>query len=105
MTTAEELFADAQAVIPGGVDSPVRAFGSVGGTPVFAARGEDIEGHRMHSERYAIPQETLAAIEGKRVLAVGTTSLRALETHRLTGKREGESDLFITPGFKMPLGT
>jgi glutamate-1-semialdehyde 2,1-aminomutase len=40
MTSAEQLFADAQAVIPGGVDSPVRAFGSVGGTPVFAARGE-----------------------------------------------------------------
>jgi glutamate-1-semialdehyde 2,1-aminomutase len=40
MSSAEQLFADAQAVIPGGVDSPVRAFGSVGGTPVFAARGE-----------------------------------------------------------------
>ena len=40
MTTNEELFARAQTVIPGGVDSPVRAFGSVGGTPVFPVRGE-----------------------------------------------------------------
>jgi len=49
--TNEELFARAQAVIPGGVNSPVRAFGSVGGTPYFAARGAgayvwDVEGRR-----------------------------------------------------------
>jgi S-adenosylmethionine:tRNA ribosyltransferase-isomerase len=72
----------------------------VGAGTFRPVRGEDIEAHRMHSERYAIPPETLAAIAGKRVLAVGTTSLRALETHRLTGKREGESDLFIFPGFR-----
>jgi glutamate-1-semialdehyde 2,1-aminomutase len=47
----EELFERAQRVIPGGVDSPVRAFGSVGGTPRFAARGEgayliDADGNR-----------------------------------------------------------
>ena len=72
----------------------------VGAGTFQPVRGEDIEAHRMHGERYAIPQETLAAIAGKRVLAVGTTSLRALETHWLTGEREGESDLFITPGFK-----
>ena len=51
MTSNEELFARARTVIPGGVDSPVRAFGSVGGTPVFAVRGEgayveDAEGAR-----------------------------------------------------------
>ena len=51
MTTNEELFARARDVIPGGVDSPVRAFGSVGGTPVFPVRGdgawiEDAEGTR-----------------------------------------------------------
>jgi glutamate-1-semialdehyde 2,1-aminomutase len=39
MTTSEELFARATAVTPGGVNSPVRAFGSVGGTPRFMARG------------------------------------------------------------------
>jgi glutamate-1-semialdehyde 2,1-aminomutase len=51
MTRSEQLFARAQAVIPGGVDSPVRAFGSVGGTPPFIVRGdgayvEDADGHR-----------------------------------------------------------
>ncbi|TMK21889.1 MAG: aspartate aminotransferase family protein, partial [Actinobacteria bacterium] len=40
MTRSEELFVRAGAVIPGGVNSPVRAFGSVGGTPRFVARGE-----------------------------------------------------------------
>jgi len=40
MTRSEDLFERARAVIPGGVDSPVRAFGSVGGTPVFIERGE-----------------------------------------------------------------
>lgn len=51
MTTNDELFARAQAVIPGGVDSPVRAYGSVGGTPRFltSASGAyvtDAEGRR-----------------------------------------------------------
>ncbi|HRW38846.1 MAG: glutamate-1-semialdehyde 2,1-aminomutase [Acidimicrobiales bacterium] len=49
MTTNEELFERAQRAIPGGVNSPVRAFRSVGGTPYFVARGEgarvwDVEG-------------------------------------------------------------
>ncbi|MEQ8843141.1 MAG: glutamate-1-semialdehyde 2,1-aminomutase [Acidimicrobiales bacterium] len=49
--TNDELFARAQAVIPGGVNSPVRAFGSVGGTPYFVDRAEgphiyDVEGNR-----------------------------------------------------------
>src|SRR3954470_6863205 len=47
----EELFKRAGEVIPGGVNSPVRAFGSVGGTPYFVARGEgayvyDTEGRK-----------------------------------------------------------
>ena len=51
MTPNRELFERAQAVIPGGVDSPVRAFGSVGGTPYFVARAAgayvwDVEGCR-----------------------------------------------------------
>ncbi|MEO8293640.1 MAG: glutamate-1-semialdehyde 2,1-aminomutase [Actinomycetota bacterium] len=49
MTRSEELFERAQAVIPGGVDSPVRAFGAVGGTPLFVAsasgpRFTDVDG-------------------------------------------------------------
>jgi glutamate-1-semialdehyde 2,1-aminomutase len=51
VVTNDELFARARRVIPGGVNSPVRAFGSVGGTPYFVARGEgahvwDAEGRR-----------------------------------------------------------
>jgi glutamate-1-semialdehyde 2,1-aminomutase len=51
VTTNEELFARGQRVIPGGVNSPVRAFRSVGGTPYFVARAEgahvwDVEGRR-----------------------------------------------------------
>ncbi|MFN2606350.1 MAG: glutamate-1-semialdehyde 2,1-aminomutase [Acidimicrobiales bacterium] len=51
MATNQELFARAKGVIPGGVDSPVRAFGRVGGTPYFVARAEgayvwDVEGRR-----------------------------------------------------------
>src|SRR5690349_12618762 len=49
--TNEELFARAQKVIPGGVDSPVRAFNAVGGTPYFVTRAEgpyvwDVAGRR-----------------------------------------------------------
>ena len=72
----------------------------VGAGTFQPVRDGSIEAHRMHKERYAIPEETLRIISGKRVLAVGTTSLRALETHALTGAREGESDLFVTPGFE-----
>jgi glutamate-1-semialdehyde 2,1-aminomutase len=51
MIRSEDLFARARTVIPGGVDSPVRAFGGVGGTPVFIDRGEgafliDVDGNR-----------------------------------------------------------
>ena len=52
MTRSEELFERARRVIPGGVDSPVRAFGAVGGTPSFVIRGEgayieDADGIRL----------------------------------------------------------
>src|SRR5688572_31906731 len=51
VSRSEELFERARAVIPGGVDSPVRAFGAVGGTPRFIDRGEgayliDADGNR-----------------------------------------------------------
>jgi S-adenosylmethionine:tRNA ribosyltransferase-isomerase len=72
----------------------------VGAGTFQPVRAENLAEHRMHSERYAIPEATLKAVAGRRVLAVGTTSLRALETHALTGKREGESELFIHPGFR-----
>jgi glutamate-1-semialdehyde 2,1-aminomutase len=49
---SEELFERARRVIPGGVDSPVRAFGAVGGTPVFFERGEGAELVDVDGARY-----------------------------------------------------
>ena len=72
----------------------------VGAGTFQPVRSENIEEHRMHEERYAVPEDALRAISGKRVLAVGTTALRALETWALSRQREGESRLFITPGLK-----
>jgi S-adenosylmethionine:tRNA ribosyltransferase-isomerase len=63
-------------------------------------RTEIVEAHRMHRERYRIPDETLQAIAGRRTLAVGTTSLRALEAAAATGETSGETDLFIYPGYE-----
>ena len=57
---------------------------------------ERVEDHDMHEERYAIPNETLNAIErAERVIAVGTTSLRTLEAWAATGEAVGSTDLFI----------
>jgi S-adenosylmethionine:tRNA ribosyltransferase-isomerase len=72
----------------------------VGAGTFQPVRVERIEGHKMHRERFSIPLETLEAIKGRRVLAAGTTSLRALESYALSGEREGETDLFIYPGFR-----
>ena len=58
-------------------------------------RSDVVEEHRMHKERFSIPESTRKALAGKRVLAVGTTSLRALES-----TTDGETDLFIYPGFQ-----
>jgi S-adenosylmethionine:tRNA ribosyltransferase-isomerase len=68
----------------------------VGAGTFQPVRTENIEDHRMHAERYFVPESTRKAISGKRVLAVGTTTLRALES----GADSGETDLFITPGFR-----
>jgi len=63
-------------------------------------RVDEVEAHRMHSERYTISKDVFASLAGKRVLAVGTTTLRTLEAAASTGKLEGETDLFIYPGFE-----
>ena len=63
-------------------------------------RTDSVESHRMHRERYSIPDETLQAVAGRRTLAVGTTSLRALEAAAATGATSGETDLFIYPGYE-----
>lgn len=72
----------------------------VGAGTFQPVRVEQVEAHRMHKERFSIPAETLDAIQGRQVLAVGTTSLRALESAALTGKADGDTDLFIYPGFR-----
>ncbi len=61
--------------------------------PVTVDRLDD---HVMHSEWYSIPAETIAKIKAAtRVVAVGTTSVRALETWATTGEAEGRSRIFI----------
>ncbi len=74
-------------------------------TPV---KTEDLACHRMHSERYDLPDATRGAVEdchaqGGRVIAVGSTSLRTLETFALNGQTSGDTDLFITPGFEFKI--
>src|SRR6267143_1659314 len=80
----------------------------VGAGTFQPVRAKNLAKHRMHGERYAIPPETVAAIDeakkrGGKVIAVGTTTLRCLEASAAirgvptTG--EAETDLFITPGF------
>jgi len=71
-------------------------------TPV---REEDLTKHKMHYEWFSIPNETLLAIEatkknGGRVVAVGTTSMRAMESQAASGQSSGETNLFITPGYQ-----
>jgi S-adenosylmethionine:tRNA ribosyltransferase-isomerase len=72
----------------------------VGAGTFQPVRSEQVEDHRMHKERYAIPPDAPRALEGRKVLAVGTTVLRTLEAHALTGQVAGETDLFIYPGFQ-----
>jgi S-adenosylmethionine:tRNA ribosyltransferase-isomerase len=62
---------------------------------------DDPRDHVIHTESYHVPAETLSAVESaKRVVAVGTTATRALESVAATGKRSGRTNLFITPGFE-----
>jgi len=76
----------------------------VGAGTFSPVKTEDLSQHRMHSEWYSIPAATLQAIadcraRGGRVVAVGTTSVRTLESWARTGMTEGDTDIFITPGF------
>ncbi len=71
-------------------------------------RTKDIRKHRLHEEYVEVPQETVELVErtkreGGRVVAVGTTSVRALEWAALEGRlreRKGWCDLYIYPGFE-----
>jgi S-adenosylmethionine:tRNA ribosyltransferase-isomerase len=75
----------------------------VGAGTFQPVRVETVEAHHMHKERYFIPRETMESLKNRRVLAVGTTSLRALESAARTGELEGDTDLFIYPGFQFKL--
>jgi len=87
----------------------------VGAGTFQPVRSDDLAGHVMHSERYSVGADAVAAIararaRGGRVVAVGTTSLRALESAALVSASaaagtplaptRGETRLFITPGFE-----
>ncbi|HVS26162.1 MAG TPA: tRNA preQ1(34) S-adenosylmethionine ribosyltransferase-isomerase QueA [Burkholderiales bacterium] len=71
-------------------------------------RTKNIAEHKMHGECYCLPVATVKMIEeaklkGGRVLAVGSTSLRALEAAAASGKLQagsGETSIFITPGYR-----
>jgi S-adenosylmethionine:tRNA ribosyltransferase-isomerase len=66
--------------------------------PVTSKRLED---HPMHSEAYEVPEDTMAACAAaERVVAVGTTVVRALESALATGDLSGRTELFIRPGFE-----
>jgi S-adenosylmethionine:tRNA ribosyltransferase-isomerase len=82
----------------------------VGAGTFQPVRSASLAEHRMHSEWFEVPEATVAAIEatqaaGGRVVAVGTTTLRALESAALAGDGRlvagaRETDIFITPGFR-----
>lgn len=60
---------------------------------------EDFANHQLHYERYSIADDAWKTIENdKRVLAVGTTSVRTVESAMATGQKSGTTNLFIHPG-------
>jgi S-adenosylmethionine:tRNA ribosyltransferase-isomerase len=76
----------------------------VGAGTFQPVKTENLAEHRMHSEWYNIPPETIQAIadcraRGGRVVAVGTTSVRTLESWAQSGLTSGDTQIFITPGF------
>jgi S-adenosylmethionine:tRNA ribosyltransferase-isomerase len=83
----------------------------VGAGTFQPVKGDNIETHKMHSEQYEINQETINKIkqtkaEGGRVIAVGTTAVRTLESASLSGElksQKGDTEIFIYPGFKFQI--
>ena len=80
----------------------------VGAGTFQPVRVENVAEHKMHSEWYDIPQATVDAIHatrqrGGKVIAVGTTAMRALESAAQAGALAaggGDTDIFITPGYR-----
>ena len=76
----------------------------VGAGTFQPVKTEDIAQHQMHAERYEVPAATQQAIaackaRGGRVVAVGTTTVRTLESWARSGEAAGDTRIFITPGF------
>jgi S-adenosylmethionine:tRNA ribosyltransferase-isomerase len=76
----------------------------VGAGTFQPVKAENIAEHRMHSEWYDVPAATQQAIaqtreRGGRIVAVGTTTVRTLESWAATGQASGDTSIFITPGF------
>ncbi|MBT8133668.1 MAG: tRNA preQ1(34) S-adenosylmethionine ribosyltransferase-isomerase QueA, partial [Gammaproteobacteria bacterium] len=90
-----------------GVDSAFVTL-HVGAGTFQPVRSEDIEDHDMHFEYLVVPQETVDKCQqtrenGGRIIAVGTTTVRSLETASQHGKLQayaGETDIFIYPGYQ-----
>ncbi len=77
----------------------------VGAGTFQPVKADQIADHVMHFERYSIPPATLQAVadcqaRGSKVVAVGTTTVRTLETWAKTGQTSGDTNIFITPGFQ-----
>ncbi len=80
----------------------------VGAGTFQPVKTENLADHRMHSERYAVPEATQRALvearaRGGRIVAVGTTTVRTLESFALSGEAQGDTSIFITPGFEFRL--
>jgi S-adenosylmethionine:tRNA ribosyltransferase-isomerase len=77
----------------------------VGAGTFQPVKTETLAEHKMHSEWYEVPAATQQAVvqtreRGGRVVAVGTTTVRTLESWALTGQASGDTNIFITPGFR-----
>lgn len=77
----------------------------VGAGTFSPVKTENLAEHRMHREWYEVPAATQQAIketkaQGGRIVAVGTTTIRTLESWAKTGAASGDTDIFITPGFE-----
>lgn len=77
----------------------------VGAGTFQPVKSENIAEHTMHSEWYDIPESTQGALHecrarGGKVWAVGTTSVRTLESWAKSGQAQGDTQIFITPGFE-----
>lgn len=73
----------------------------VGVGTFMPVKTERLDKHTMHAEHYSVPREAERVVQNaRRVVAAGTTVARTLETWVATGEAEGESTLFVYPGYR-----